>query len=60
MTAQQWHRAIEIYQSVFRLFPDSLEDGPNLARAQFRAMKVADVSSTLTILRKLPEPAGAG
>ena len=58
MSAHQWDRAIEIYQSIFRLFPDSLEDGLNLARAQGRAMKVADVSATLGILRKLPTPAG--
>jgi tetratricopeptide (TPR) repeat protein len=58
MSAQQWDRAIEIYQSIFRLFPDSLEDGLNLARAQWRAMKVADVSATLSILRRLPKPAG--
>jgi len=56
--AQQWDRAIEIYQSVFRLFPDSLEDGLNLARAQFRAIKTADSVSTLHRLRQLPSPAG--
>jgi DNA-binding winged helix-turn-helix (wHTH) protein/tetratricopeptide (TPR) repeat protein len=58
MSAQQWDRAIEIYQTIFRLFPDSLEDGLNLARAQWRAMKVADVSATLSLLRRLPKPAG--
>jgi len=56
--AQEWDRAIEIYQNIFRLFPDSLEDGLNLARAQFRGMKNADASSTLRILRRLPKPAG--
>jgi DNA-binding winged helix-turn-helix (wHTH) protein/tetratricopeptide (TPR) repeat protein len=55
---QQWDRAIEIYREIFRLFPDSLEDGLNLARAQFRGMKNADASSTLQILRRLPKPAG--
>jgi DNA-binding winged helix-turn-helix (wHTH) protein/tetratricopeptide (TPR) repeat protein len=58
MSAQQWDRAIEIYQTIFRLFPDSLEDGLNLARAQLRAMKGADVSATLRLLRRLPKPAG--
>jgi DNA-binding winged helix-turn-helix (wHTH) protein/tetratricopeptide (TPR) repeat protein len=58
LSAHEWDRAIEIYQSIFRLFPDSLEDGLNLARAQWRAMKVADVSATLSILRRLPKPAG--
>jgi DNA-binding winged helix-turn-helix (wHTH) protein/tetratricopeptide (TPR) repeat protein len=58
LSAHQWDRAIEIYQSIFRLFPDSVEDGLNLARAQWRALKVADVSATLSILRRLPKPAG--
>jgi len=58
MSAQQWDRAIEIYQSIFRLFPDSLDDGLNLARAQMRGMKIADSISTLRILRRLPKPAG--
>jgi len=58
MSANQWDRAIEIYQSIFRLFPDSLEDGLNLARAQSRAMKSADAGATLRILRRLPKPAG--
>ena len=56
--AQQWDRAIEIYRSIFRLFPDSLEDGLNLARAQLRAMKTADSISTLRELRRLPIPGG--
>ena len=55
---QQWDRAIEIYQNIFRLFPDSLEDGLNLAKAQLRGMKSADVVSTLQILRRLPKPSG--
>ena len=33
----QWDRTIEIYQTIFKLFPDSLEDGLNLARAQIQA-----------------------
>lgn len=55
---QQWDRAIEIYQSIFRLFPDSLEDGLNLARTQYGAMKYGDAISTLAVLRRLPKPAG--
>jgi DNA-binding winged helix-turn-helix (wHTH) protein/tetratricopeptide (TPR) repeat protein len=58
MSANEWDRAIEIYQSIFRLFPDSLEDGLNLARAQSRGMRGADVIATLRILRRLPKPAG--
>jgi DNA-binding winged helix-turn-helix (wHTH) protein/tetratricopeptide (TPR) repeat protein len=57
-SAQQWDRAIEIYRNIFRLFPDSLEDGLNLARAQLRGRKNADSNSTLQFLRRLPKPAG--
>jgi tetratricopeptide (TPR) repeat protein len=57
-SSQQWGRAIEIYQNIFRLFPDSLEDGLNLAKAQSRGLKNVDSSSTLRILRRLPKPAG--
>jgi DNA-binding winged helix-turn-helix (wHTH) protein/tetratricopeptide (TPR) repeat protein len=57
-SAQQWDRAIEIYQNIFQLFRDSLEDGLNLARAQFRGKKNADASATLQGLRRLPKPAG--
>jgi tetratricopeptide (TPR) repeat protein len=57
-SSQQWDRAIEIYRDIFRLFPDSLEDGLNLAKAQLRGMKSADVVSTLQILRRLPKPSG--
>jgi tetratricopeptide (TPR) repeat protein len=55
---QQWDRAIEIYKTIFQLFPDSLDDGLNLARAQFRGVKTADVSATANTLRKLPAPDG--
>jgi len=55
---QQWDRAIEIYTNVWKLFPDSLEDGLNLARAQTRGRQFANASATLQTLRGLPGPAG--
>ena len=58
MSLQQWDRAIEIYKNVWHLFPDSLEDGLNLARAQMRNNQFADVSATLKILRGFPGQAG--
>ncbi len=58
MSLQQWDRAIEIYKNVWSLFPDSLEDGLNLARAQMRATQFANVTATLKTLRSLPGPAG--
>jgi DNA-binding winged helix-turn-helix (wHTH) protein/tetratricopeptide (TPR) repeat protein len=57
-SSQEWDRAIDIYRNIFRLFPDSLEDGLNLAKAEFRARKFADSLATLRILRRLPPPAG--
>jgi DNA-binding winged helix-turn-helix (wHTH) protein/tetratricopeptide (TPR) repeat protein len=54
----QWDRTIEIYQTIFKLFPDSLEDGLNLARAQMQAKRHADAKFTLNALRRLPAPAG--
>jgi eukaryotic-like serine/threonine-protein kinase len=57
-SAQQWDRVIEIYRSIFELFPDSLEDGLNLARAQSRGMHLADSIATLRLLRQLARPAG--
>jgi tetratricopeptide (TPR) repeat protein len=57
-SVQQWDRAIEIYRTIFKLFPDSLDDGLNLAQAQWRAGRVADATSTLNELRRLPKPDG--
>lgn len=57
-STQDWNRAIEIYRTIFRLFPDSLNDGLNLARAQWRAGHFADCTATLNQLRRLPNPAG--
>jgi DNA-binding winged helix-turn-helix (wHTH) protein/tetratricopeptide (TPR) repeat protein len=55
---KEWNRAIEIYQTIFKLFPDSLNDGLNLASAQWQAQRVAEASATLNQLRRLPKPAG--
>jgi len=55
---QQWDRAGEVYKAIFQLFPDSLDDGLNLARAQMLGNHIADDRTTLRALRKLPAPAG--
>jgi tetratricopeptide (TPR) repeat protein len=55
---QQWDRAIEIYSNMWKLFPDSLEDGLNLARAQAQGRHFANASATLQTLRGLAGPAG--
>ncbi len=58
ISVQQWDRAIEIYRKIYEILPDSLEDGLNLAKAQFRGSRNADASATLQKLRQLPRPAG--
>ncbi len=55
---KQWDRAIGIYKTIFKLFPDSLDDGLNLALTQWRAQRIDDAKSTLKELRRLPKPAG--
>ncbi len=56
-TIDDWPRAVEAYQSLFNLFPDSLDYGLRLASAQ-RRVKPADALHTLDELRRLPPPAG--
>ena len=55
---KDWGRAIDIYKTIFKLFPDSLNDGLNLASTQWQAQRVAEASATLNQLRRLPKPAG--
>ncbi len=52
-----WPKAVEAYESLFNLFPDSLDYGLRLAAVQ-RQVKAADSLRTLGILRHLPPPAG--
>jgi eukaryotic-like serine/threonine-protein kinase len=48
-------RVVEAYQSLFHLFPDSLDYGLLLASAQ-KAIKPSDSLRTLALLRNLPPP----
>ena len=50
--ANQWPQAIEIYRSLFTFFPDNLEYGLHLARAQARAGKGSDSLVTIAGLRR--------
>jgi len=50
-------RAIEIYRTLFTLFPDNLDYGLKLAAAQVRGSKGHDALATVESLRKLPPPA---
>jgi tetratricopeptide (TPR) repeat protein len=55
---REWDKAIEIYKSLFELFPDNLDYGLRLASAQDSAGKGKDGLATLDALRRLPAPAG--
>ena len=54
-TLHESPRVVEAYQSLFHLFPDSLDYGLLLASAQM-AIKPSDSLQTLAVLRRLPPP----
>ncbi len=56
--AADWDRAIEIYRTLYELYPDELEYGLDLARSQTRGNRPQEASATLEALRQLPPPAG--
>ncbi len=47
-----WPKAAEIYRSLFTFFPDNLDYGLQLARAQTRSGKPGDALATITALEK--------
>jgi eukaryotic-like serine/threonine-protein kinase len=57
VTLSNWPKAIEAYQTLFNLFPDSLDYGLRLASVQQR-LKPADALATLAKLQQLPAPTG--
>jgi eukaryotic-like serine/threonine-protein kinase len=50
--------AIQAYAELWRLFPDNLDNGLDLARFQTSAGAAKDALTTLAALRKLPPPSG--
>ena len=50
-------KAIEVYRTLFTLFPDNLDYGLRLAWAQTRGGKGHDALNTVALLRALPSPA---
>ena len=50
-------KAIEVYRTLFTLFPDNLDYGLRLAWAQTRGGKGNDALATVESLRKFPPPA---
>ena len=53
-TINEWDRAVQIYRTLYNFFPDSLEHGFRLAKAQTDSNKPQDALATVAALRKLP------
>lgn len=54
----EWDRAVKDYRALFTFYPDDLQYGLLLARAQVKAGKPRDALATVALLRKLPVPVG--
>jgi DNA-binding winged helix-turn-helix (wHTH) protein/tetratricopeptide (TPR) repeat protein len=52
----QWPEAIKLYQTLWHDYPDNLEHGLRLAKAQRSAGQVKDALATIEQLRALPSP----
>jgi eukaryotic-like serine/threonine-protein kinase len=53
----EYEKAIDVYRTLFTLFPDDLDYGLRLADAQQLGAKSNDALATVAALRKLPAPA---
>jgi DNA-binding winged helix-turn-helix (wHTH) protein/tetratricopeptide (TPR) repeat protein len=53
----EYEKAIDVYRTLFTLFPDDLDYGLRLADAQQLGAKSSDALATVAALRKLPAPA---
>ncbi len=59
MATLDFAKAIEVYRTLFTLFPDNLDYGLRLAKAQERDGKPEDALSTAQTLQNLPPPVGS-
>ncbi len=57
-TSKEWGNAADNYRTLFGFFPDNLEYGLLLARAQVRGGKGKEALATVDSLRRLAPPAG--
>jgi serine/threonine protein kinase/tetratricopeptide (TPR) repeat protein len=57
-TTHQKAKALEVYKTLFRLYPDDIEYGLQLAETETENGKGSDALETLKILRNLPDPVG--
>lgn len=58
MATRNWGNAVAVYDQLFHLFPDNLDDGLRLASAQNAASDPQGALATLGSLRRLPRPSG--
>jgi DNA-binding winged helix-turn-helix (wHTH) protein/tetratricopeptide (TPR) repeat protein len=56
LSNHEYDKAIDVYRTLFTLFPDNLDYGLRLADAQQRGSKSNDALTTVMALRKLPSP----
>ena len=56
--AHEWKQAVDVWMSLHAFFPDQLDYGISLARAQRNSGDARASLETLAQLRKLPRPAG--
>lgn len=54
----EWGDAVADYRALFTFYPDELQYGLLLARAQLKSGKPKDSLETVALMRKLPPPAG--
>ncbi len=55
---REWQKAVEIYRTLWTLFPDNLDYGLQLASTQTSAGLGKEALATIATLRKLPAQAG--
>jgi tetratricopeptide (TPR) repeat protein/TolB-like protein/predicted Ser/Thr protein kinase len=58
-TSKQWAKAVDVYKTLFTIFPDDLGYGLRLAEAQSWTGTLPDALNTLNYLRRLPPPQGS-
>lgn len=58
-TRKEWSKAVDIYDSLWRFFPDDLEHGLRLAQAEIAAGHPKRALDTIATLRRLPPPSEA-
>ena len=55
---QDWAQAVQIYSRLQRSYPDNLDYGLDLSKAQLNMGNSAGAAATVSYLRKLPPPQG--